>query len=61
MAVFLLITGLAIGAWYSYGISTGLITAYSQFRLIFEIMMLLTFLWMLIWTIVRRTHGADDD
>jgi hypothetical protein len=58
-AALLLITGLAIGAWYSHGIATGLISDYSQPRLIFEIMILLTFVWMLIWTLARHVHGAQ--
>ena len=60
-AVLLLITGLAIGAWYSYGIATGSRPAYPQSRLIFDIIMLLTFVWMLIWTLTRRAHGSHDD
>jgi len=60
-AVLLLITGLAIGAWYSYGIATGSRLAFPQHRLIFEVMMLLTFVWSLIWTLTRRAHGTHDD
>ena len=60
-AVLLLIVGLAIGAWYSYGIATGSRPASSQPRLILEIMMLLTFIWTLIWTLERRPHGSHDD
>ena len=59
-AALLLITGLAIGAWYSYGIATGSKPASPQHRLIFEIMMLLTFVWMLIWTI-RKRHADEKD
>jgi len=59
-AVLLLITGLAIGAYYSYGIATGSRPAYPQPRLIFDIMILLTFVWMLIWTLARRAHGASN-
>jgi hypothetical protein len=59
-AVLLLITGLVVGAWYSYGIATGS-PAYPQPKLIFDIMMLLTFVWTLIWTLMRRAHGAHDD
>jgi hypothetical protein len=55
-AVLLLITGLAIGVWYSYGITTGSIVAYPQLGLIFDILMLLTFVWMLLWTLTRRAH-----
>ena len=56
-AVLLLITGLAIGAYYSYGIATGSRPAYPPPRLIFEIMMLLTFVWTLIWTLERRAQS----
>ena len=57
-AVLLLIMGLTIGAWYSYGIATGSRPASSETRLMFEIMMLLTFIWTLIWTLERHAHGA---
>ena len=60
-AVLLFITGLAIGAWYAYGIATGSRPASPQHRLIFDIMILLTFVWTLIWTLTRRAHGAHDD
>ncbi len=60
-AALLLITGLAIGAWYSYGIATGSRPASPQHRLIFEVMMLLTFVWTLIRTLTRRAHGTHDD
>jgi len=55
-AVLLLIIGLAIGVWYSYGIATGSIVAAPQPGLIFDILMLLTLVWMLIWTLTRRAH-----
>ena len=48
--------GLGVGVWYSYGIATGSIVAYPQPGLIFDILMLLTFVWMLIWTLRRRAH-----
>jgi hypothetical protein len=60
-AVLLLIVGLAIGAWYSYGIATGSRPASPPPRLILEIMMLLTFIWTLIWTLERRPNGSHDD
>ena len=60
-AALLLITGLAMGAWYSYGIATDSRPTYPQPRLIFDIMILLTFVWTLVWTLARRAHGAHDD
>ena len=59
-AVLLLVTGLVIGAWYSYGIATGSKPASPQPKLIFEIIMLLTFVWMMIWTLARREHEDND-
>jgi hypothetical protein len=56
-AILLIIIGLAFGIWLGYGSATGNI-AYSQSRLIFEITMLLTFVWMLIWTI-RKNLNQD--
>ena len=59
-AVLLFIIGLA-GVWYSYGVAAGSIVAYPQPGLIFDILMLLTFTLMLIWTLRRRAHKAHDD
>ncbi|MBL7167235.1 hypothetical protein ISS40_01050 [Candidatus Bathyarchaeota archaeon] len=55
-AAFLLIVGLAVGACYSYGIATGSRPASPKFKLIFDILMLLTIVWTLIWTLVRRAE-----
>jgi len=59
-AVILLIAGLVIGAWHSYSIATGSRPALPQSKLIFEILMLLTFIWMLIWTLGRRVKEDHD-
>jgi hypothetical protein len=59
-AVLLLVTGLVVGAWHSYGIATGSRPASPEPRLVFEIITLLTLVWMLIWTLVRRANGDKD-
>lgn len=49
LAVVLLILGLVIGTCLGYGI-----LSIPQPGLAFDLMMLLTFVWMLIWTIRKR-------
>ena len=53
LAVALLILGLVIGTCIGYGIIP-------QGRLVFDFMMLLTFVWMLIWTI-RKRHSNEKN
>jgi len=60
MAIILFITGLVIGVWHGYRTAIGSNVAYYQSRLIFDLMMLVTFLLMLIWTFARRVRGAHD-
>ena len=55
LAVALLILGLVIGTCLGYGI-----LGIPQTRLAFDLMMLLTFVWMLIWTI-RKRHANEKD
>jgi len=55
-AVILLIAGLVIGAWHSYGVATGSSPVSLEPRLVFEIIMLLTLVWTMIWTLTRRTN-----
>ena len=49
LAVALLILGLAIGTCIGYGV-----LSIPQPRFVFDLMMLLTFIWMLIWTIRKK-------
>ena len=55
LAVALLILGLSIGTCIGYGV-----LRIPQPRLAFDLMMLLTFVWMLIWTIKKRHARARD-
>jgi len=59
-ATLLIIIGLAIGIWLGYGSATGSNIAISRSKLIFEIIMLMTFVSILIWTIrnnLKNTSG----
>lgn len=61
-ATLLIIIGLAIGIWLGYGSATGLNIAYSRSRLILEIIMLMTFVSILIWTVrnnLKTTSGRN--
>jgi len=55
LAVALLILGLVIGTCLGYGI-----LSIPQPRFAFDLMMLLTFVWMLIWTIRKRRVNEKD-
>lgn len=55
LAVALLILGLVIGTCLGYGI-----LSIPQPKLAFDLMMLLTFVWMLIWTI-RKRHANEKN
>lgn len=55
-AIILLFAGLVLGAWHSCGVATGSSPASLEPRLVFEIMMLLTLVWTMIWTLTRRTN-----
>jgi len=57
--VLLLSVGLVVGVWISYGVATGSRSA-SEARLVFEVITLLTFIWMLIWTLRRRVKEDHD-
>ncbi len=58
--VLLLVTGLVVGAGHSYGVATGSRPASPEPMLVFEIIMLLTLVWTMIWTIKRREHEDND-
>jgi ABC-type nitrate/sulfonate/bicarbonate transport system permease component len=49
--VFLLVLGLVIGVWQGYGTATESKFVIPQPKLIFELMMSLTFMYTCIWTI----------
>ena len=53
LAVALLILGLVIGVFHGYGV-----LRIPQPRLVFDLMTLLTFMYLCIWTI--RKHHADE-
>jgi len=53
-AFLLLILGLVVGVWQGYGTAIGSNLVIPQPKLMFDLMMLLTFVWMLIWTIRKR-------
>jgi len=57
--VLLLSVGLVVGVWISHGLATGSRPA-SEARLVFEVITLLTFIWMLIWTLRRRVKEDHD-
>lgn len=53
----LLILGLVVGTCVGYGV---LNTTQSQGKFAFDLMFLLTMVWMLIWTI-RKRHVNEED
>ena len=53
-AFLLLISGLVIGVWQGYCTAIGSNLVIPQPKLMFDLMMLSTFVWMLIWTIRKR-------
>lgn len=60
-AVVLLVLGLAIGVWQGYMFGSGSNLVIPHFKLFFEIMMSLTFIYTCIWTIRKRYRNREKE
>ena len=59
-AFLLLILGLVVGVWQGYGTAIGSNLVIPRPKLMLDLMMLSTFVWMLIWTIKKRQVRARN-